>query len=121
VTGILATAWATIVILAMAVTAIILGGIGLAGTIGLLVCLAGLIAGLWRNVRGPRRVIEEARNEVTADTAVAMTCEPCNGKAGRCTCSSKCSHWLCGAADTGVSGPDFHRQLTEMLDREAGR
>ena len=53
------------------------------------------------------------------DEAIASVCKPCNGESGRCTCSRKCGHWLCGAADTGVMTIDD--EYRALLDKEAGR
>jgi hypothetical protein len=51
----------------------------------------------------------------------ARRCGPCRGKPGICTCKSKarCSHPLCGAADTGVMTIDD--EYRALLDREGGR
>ena len=78
------------------------------------------------------RVIEDGRRDVQAgrigqsvaaldhSDVLAITCDPCNGKPGRCTCPAKCSHPLCGAADTGISDESFSRELRQLLDSDGG-
>lgn len=62
----------------------------------------------------------EARDAREHDARVlAIVCEPCTGGSGRCTCSSKCGHWLCGAADTGVMTIDD--EYRALLRKETGR
>jgi hypothetical protein len=75
------------------------------------------------------RVIDEAVENVNrriaasiaADEARALMCDPCHGKAGRCTCTGKCSNWLCGADDTGIDRAEFDRELAEWLRGDGGR
>jgi len=83
------------------------------------VALAVIIA--WRAALGVRDWLRRAGRDI--DQAIANVCDPCNGKPGTCTCTSKagCSHPLCGAADTGVSNADFSRELRALLDKEGGR
>lgn len=54
---------------------------------------------------------------------LALICDPCNGRPGKCICTSKqlCTHPLCGAEDTGISDIQFSRELRALLDREGGR
>ena len=52
-----------------------------------------------RGWRRARQVIEDTR---AFDDAIAVICDPCHGHPGMCRCKSKCTHPLCGAADTGT-------------------
>lgn len=54
--------------------------------------------------------------------ALAVICDPCHGRPGLCTCTSKaaCGYGLCGAPDTITDG-EFSRQVREMLDGEGGQ
>ena len=87
-----------------------------AAAVNLAVIIACGAVSKWREAG---RRIEEARNEVQADTAVTMTCDPCHGRPGRCTCSAKCGNPACGAPDTGIS--DWDAELRELLGRDGGQ
>lgn len=54
------------------------------------------------------------------DQAVALMCDPCHGKPGRCTCTSRCGHLDCIGDHTSFSRIEV-RELEEMLAREDRR
>jgi hypothetical protein len=103
------------------------GGIGIiiAVAAAAVICLAADAAvSTARTVRRRR----DAGRRIGASVAaagggvLALICDPCNGRPGKCICTSKqlCSHPLCGAEDTGVSDIQFSRELRALLDREGG-
>jgi hypothetical protein len=112
------------------------GGIGIVIAVAAVAVIALIVDGVRSAVRGWRRagrVIDDAIADANARTAasiaaagsevLALICDPCNGRPGKCICTSKelCSHPLCGAADTGVSDIQFSRELRALLDKEGGR
>lgn len=115
-------AFRALTVIAAAIAAAISWGIRIflgAIAVVLVVIIGAGVAGQLRRER--RRMADSIA--AAGDDALALICDPCNGKPGTCTCASKaeCSHPLCGAADTGVSDLEFSRELRALLDREGGR
>jgi hypothetical protein len=77
---------------------------------------------LWEAVKGGLWAVRELRRRAAAyraleqrirdelrqvaaeiDQALTLICDPCHGRAGRCSCPRKCGSPRCGAPDTVIS------------------
>lgn len=110
-------------LLAVTVTGAVLLGVIAAGAAVLgLTAAAVIFAGLAGYVLGTgiaaSCLLWAVRGRARDDAqALAMICDPCHGRPGRCACAEKCENALCGADDTVTDG-EFSRELRQMLDGE---
>lgn len=73
--------------------------------IAALILAAYLAAVIRFAVIAARRLRRGAPAPGAGDDALAVTCDPCNGRGGTwCKCPAKCASPACGAEDTGIGG-----------------